>query len=204
METDTTNKRFLRYVLIIAGMMLSLLLICGGSLYMLRFHRCIFDCAPARSFDVDDLGIPLDYFPPGSQYNLPMGFVRSHDGTVVRKASMGITWENYPDAALNAYRFWTEGDSRDYFSTAAAAAVNRSDFRPYSQIQFASEIADEYLLGCGVSEFGGFRCNVIIRYDEFVIKLSSDVDDSIMTSEYFNRAIEYIDDQMAAHLGEDK
>lgn len=202
METNFVKKPLAKRAFTIVGALLILLLVCGGSYYALRNVHCIIDCAPVRSFEVTDMGVPLEYFPPGAQYVLPMSSLRVDQPDVARLGSMGVVWQEYPDAALNVYRFWTEKGSRKAFL--GITASHAPTLRPDSRIHFKSDIADEFNYGCGISEFGGFRCTFVARYEEFIIAFNSDMDDGIMTPDYFNQIIGYIDDQMTARLKEYK
>ena len=56
-------------------------------------------------------------------------------------------------------------------------------------------VSDEFMTGCGYSEFGGDACMIIARYDEFVLSFVAYIDRE-MTVERFQRIATYIDEEM--------
>ena len=75
-----------------------------------------------------------------------------------------------------------------------------SSYDDTTKISFQSQFADKLDLGCGYSEFGGYRCNMTAQYDEIVIYFNSVIDDE-MSIKQFEEALKHIDTLVGDRLG---
>ncbi len=142
---------------------IGLFFICSIIGYQLFFRQCLFwTCAPARSFTVFDLGLPTDFFPEDA---LDSSMFRPSESLgAVESGTMNIFWhEGKGSAVYNVWRFSTEERASKFFK----ALSNDASYPEQDELKFRSQIADEYAIGCGLSQFGGYRCDVVVRYKEF-------------------------------------
>lgn len=69
-------------------------------------------------------------------------------------------------------------------------------FYDHPDLTFQSQMANEYLLGCGVSTFGGMsQCRYLARYQEYVLAISAGISDA-MTVSQFEQIVVHIDMMM--------
>ena len=67
------------------------------------------------------------------------------------------------------------------------------------ELKYESNFADQYILSCGWSDFGGYRAVLVAQYNEFVISLNSVIDEE-MSFEDFKRIVTYIDEDFGERL----
>jgi hypothetical protein len=118
------------------------------------------------------------------------GARESKNQTIYWDGGTGLT-------VYNVRRFATNGQASRFYRY-------YSSVEPYpesTENSFAAKSADEYRLGCGYSEFGGFRCHLDARYEEFVVALNATID-SEMTIDRFVSLVSFIDDTMGGLLRE--
>jgi hypothetical protein len=102
-------------------------------------------------------------------------------------------------AVYNIYRFGREGRAVTFYDRFSDVDI----FREHSSINFESHFADEYTIGCGNSEFGGYRCGLVARYEEFVVSLVITPDNE-MSLEQFEELMSYIDERLGTLLAGDR
>ena len=172
-----------------------LFFICSIVGYQLFFRQCLFwACVPTRSFTVFDLGLPMDFFPEDT---LDTSMFRPSESLgAIESGTMNIFWrEGKGSAVYNVWRFSTEERASKFFK----ALSNDTSYPEQDELKVRSRIADEYAAGCGLSQFGGYRCDVIARYKEFTISFNATIDHEISV-EQFEQIVIYIDEQMRLHL----
>lgn len=202
MDTETLYNHFFRRSLIALGFLFIVLSICGLS-YQFFVKRClVLNCPPARSFTSLELGVPQELFPPEALYS-PMRWATDLGWNMTEWARMSVSWDKGSGLAVyNAYRFGTEQLASEHFEASVASSI----FIPINantidaNDNFVSRIADQHDVRCGHAQLGGIRCNLVVRYGEFVLTFSSVIDDNVMTRDHFNQIIEYIDSEMAERL----
>ncbi|VAW30616.1 hypothetical protein MNBD_CHLOROFLEXI01-2105 [hydrothermal vent metagenome] len=173
----------------------SLLFLSLLSAYQLLFRGCLFwTCAPERSFSVLDLGLPLTLFPNEAIGN-PIHYPSTSEGSV-ESGIMTINWqEGKGGAVYNVWQFGTISHASKFYDV----LINDEFYPEHSNLSFRSQIADDYTTGCGFSEFGGYRCRLVARYEEFTFSLNATIDEK-MTVERFEQLIIFIDEQMSLRL----
>lgn len=164
--------------------------------YQLVFRGCLFwTCAPARTFSVLELGIPVRLFPDGAVVNEPvqpselLGAVEASNMTVYWNRGTGL-------AVYDVERFGSERKALNVYQAITDDVLVFADHHP---LNFKSDLADNYSLVCGPSEFGGYRCWYISRYAEYVLSFNATIGEKL-SFEQFEDIVRYIDEQMEARL----
>ncbi len=165
--------------------------------YQLFFRGCIlWSCAPPRTFSVFDLSLPTHLFPNESVINAmtqPSELLGAAEA-----ANMTVYWnEGSGLAVYDVQRFATEPRAVHVYQ---ALTEDLLVFSEHDPIEFSSQLADNYSLVCGPSEFGGYRCWFISRYAEYVLSLNATIDEK-MSFEQFEHIVLHIDEQMKNRLG---
>ena len=171
---------------------LALAIICVAA-YQLQFRRCLlWTCASVRSFSISDLTLPASYFPPGAFVG-PMAIEPpSESGGAVESGIITVYWDDGKGGAVyNVFRFGTKAQASRFY----ARYSRLFPYSEHSRLSLASQIANEYQAGCGYSKFGGYRCHLDARYEEFVISLNVTIDVE-MTFEQFEKVADYLDEKM--------
>jgi hypothetical protein len=169
-------------------------LVIGSSCYLgfqALMKGCIlWSCAPPRHFTVFDPELPISLFPDDSIQNSlhPLSELSG-----AQEASISNTYWNEGKglAVYNIDRFSTDHRARQRFNT----LVQMSEIPLKANIARPHSVSDEFMTGCGYSEFGGDACMIIARYDEFVLSFVAYIDRE-MTVERFQRIATYIDEEM--------
>jgi hypothetical protein len=175
--------------------LLGVLALCFLSGYQLLFKGCLFwNCAPHRSFTVFDLELPITLFPETSVKS-PL-----HQPSELSGAQ---------EAAVSTI-YWNDGQGMavyniDWFGTSDRAGQRFQTIRriaPYAlheSLTYRSPTADDYAIGCGTSEFGGYACIIVGRYEGFVLSFHAFVDEA-MTIERFQEIAIFIDEQITDRI----
>lgn len=188
--TDLAKKGIV--VILLLAMLFALLL--GG--WQLVFKGCLlWICPPPRSFTVFDLGLPIDFFPEDALVNEI--HPSSESFGALESGNMTVYWQGGKGLAVhNIWHFSTEARASDFFE---ALRTQGGSFPEHNALNFRSQIADDYTIGCGNSQFGGYRCNLYARYEEFTLSFNAVIDNE-MAIEKFEQIVMYIDEQMGLHL----
>lgn len=164
--------------------------------YQLIFRGCVLStCAPSRTFSVLELGLPAHLFPDGAEVNKMtqpselLGAVEAGNMTVYWNGGEGL-------AVYDVERFGTERKALHVYQ---ALTDDLLVFAEDDPLEFNSDLADNYRLVCGPSEFGGYRCWYISRYSEYVLSLNATIDNKL-SFEQFAQIVQYIDEQMEIRL----
>lgn len=163
--------------------------------YNVWVNRCLpWECASKRNFAVTDLGIPGHFFPTnaiGGRW-----ITEGESFGAVEYGSMNFFWRKGRGAAIYiVQRFATEEQAHESFS----GLRNNGVLPTSSDVTFRSTTADAHLVGCGYSPFGGERCELLARYEEFVIVLNVTID-RLMTVQDFEEIVIFVDDQISTKL----
>ncbi len=163
--------------------------------YGLFVNRCLpWECAPQRNFAVTDLSIPNRFFPSTARVGV-FGPTSESLGSV-EHASMTVYWRQGRGRSIYmVQRFATIDHARKMFNTYWSDGVLPAS----PEISYRSSTADSYRVGCGYSEFGGERCELLARYDEFVI-IFNVTPDYLMTTQKFEEIVIFIDDQISKEI----
>lgn len=187
-------NRKLVLLLLVPMVSLLLCLFCG---YQLLAKRCLlWTCVPDRSFALLDLEVPLHFFPENAEW-YPMRNL-SREELAIESGIMSVYWNENSvrhSFLFTANRFGTEFQAtRSYESS--VYYWNRGMFYDHPDLTFQSQMANEYLLGCGVSTFGGMsQCRYLARYQEYVLAISAGISDA-MTVSQFEQIVVHIDMMM--------
>lgn len=163
--------------------------------YGLLVKKCLpGECAPKRNFVVTDLSIPKSFFP--STATVGVFDSPSESFGAVESASMNVFWRQGEGGSVYIVRRFATIEQAQRFLNAL-----RSDeiFPASPDISYRSSTADSYYVGCGYSQFGGERCELLARYDEFVVAFNVTID-KLMTIQKFEEITIFIDNQISKKL----
>ncbi len=165
------------------------------------------ECAPDRSFDVLDLGLPLNLFPVNTVYS-PIYLRDDDDPETYRSGDQTFRWGNGYGGGI--YIVDTYSSTRN--ASARFASGKKSFFKNWGdteihwskpeELTYVSPFADEFFIACGRmgKEFGStIRCGVIAQYQEFVVFFNADLVDGMSYQEFQNIVI-YMDEQISSYL----
>jgi hypothetical protein len=162
----------------------------------LFFGECILlNCPPSRTFTVLELGLPHNLFPQdsfGNPIHRPSGKLGAQDSGI-----MTIYWRQ--GNGLAVYNVWEYGTEKLASNLYQALRNDGENLSNHISLSYQSELADEQNIGCGFSQFGGYRCVFIARYTEFVLSFNVTIDEE-MPIEKFEEAVIYIDRQIQQKL----
>jgi hypothetical protein len=160
-----------------------------GMVYLWLFHP---------PFSVLEMSLPAALFPNDADYH-PMH--RARDSLpAIDSGIQTIYWSQLRGlATYNVERLPTLGlATRAYHFYADLSA---DSFYEHKLPQ--SPTAHDFIAGCGISEFSGFRCVYTARYREYVATLSVVIDEK-MKIEDFEEIVQFIDREFQQRLyGED-
>jgi hypothetical protein len=192
------NKRsvFAIVVLVLLGMTSCVV---AGQLLL---KRCWWwECAPTRTFDVSDLGLPASLFPDNAQYN-PVYYDRNAPSDTVDNASQAIYWAQGGGAGYLAYQYPTTlGAQKNYARTRDWFFQNGNTKIPWDEnvLTYKSSLADDFYSACGILVAKDYRCGMVAQYQEFYVFFNTTITKEI-TYEDFERAVVFIDQQMVKYL----
>lgn len=170
--------------------------LCLISCYQLLRGCLYWTCVPDRDFSVLELSIPEEYFPQGAI--IPeMHYTHELEGSL-EHGIMTIYWHS--GDGLTVYNVWrfASGWKAGYFYNYLNRMEDEFETCPEA-LRYESIFADQYVLSCGWSRFGGYRADLVARYEEFVISINSVIDEE-MSFEEFKRIITYVDEDFGKRL----
>ncbi len=145
-------------------------------------------------FKVIDLSLPEEMFPEDVMYS-PMKTTRD-SLPAIDAGNQTVYWSQMEGlATFNIERLPTIGLAKRAYLFYA----NLGFYPLNPKVSYRSSVADEFKTGCGISEFGGYRCVLRARYREYVTTSNVVIDES-MTIEDFEEIVKYIDSQFQARL----
>ena len=144
--------------------------------------------------EVVAISIPKDYFPADVDYH---AMHPTRDSLPALDSGIQTVYWSQLDglATFNVERLPTLSLARRAFRFYANLGANPL----YTDGLFRSQVADEFAIGCGTSEFGGIRCDSTARYREYVATLNVVIDEE-MTIEEFEEIVKYVDQTLQARL----
>ena len=193
------NKKSVSTIVLVVVMCLSSCFVAG----QLLLKGCWWwECAPSRTFDALDLGLPATLFPANAQYH-PIFYDRNAPSDTVGNGVQTIYWGKgsglsiylvfqYPTTvSAQKNHVWT----RDYFFR------NGDTLIPWNEnvLTYKSSFADDFYSACGILVAKDYRCGVVAQYQEFSVFFNTTITDE-MTYEDFERIVIFIDQQMVKHV----
>ncbi|MBC7879284.1 MAG: hypothetical protein H7Y59_19110 [Anaerolineales bacterium] len=171
--------------------------------YQLLSQGCLWwECAPTRSFDVLDLGLPSNLFPSNGSYHFIE--VVYGENPSIDKGFQTIQWESSGEAIYAVDKYANNEKSllgynglKNAFSSAGV----------YNSLWSAPDIsksissADNFFVMCGTLVTNGENCELVARYQEFVIYFNTTISEK-MTTQDFQEVVAFIDNQIASHIYE--
>lgn len=197
-KSSQTNKKTLSIVLVI--------LLVGLAICVLAYQRLIkgclwWDCAPARSFNVLDLGLPAYLFPVNAVYE-PIQSVHDELLYTIDEGSQRTDWSRgeaiYAIDRYSTVQYAIEG-YEDLKKAILGPSSAKSLFGPPDLRKAINPRADDLLVWCATLDTNRKACEMILRYQEFVVFFMANISDE-MTLQDFEEIAEFIDEQMANHL----
>lgn len=156
------------------------------------------DCAPERDFRVLDWELPSDLFPKGARLS-PLA-PSSEGAGEVERGSQIIYWNNYGRALYSIQRYPTIDDAirqfEYHYKEGDEQKINLGWDLLYD-LTYQSATVDDQLIVCIHEEEKS--CDMISRYQEYVIRFYSIIDDD-MTYSGFEKVLFYLDDQISIRL----
>lgn len=149
-------------------------------------------------FPVVEMSLPVDLFPNDAVYQ---SMHPARDSLpAIDSGIQTVYWSQLTGlATFNVERLPTLGLARRAYQSYA----NPGSYLLYENHLPQSPIADDFATGCGMSEFGGFRCVYTARYREYVATLNVVIDEK-MKIEDFEEIVRFIDHGFQQRLyGED-
>lgn len=145
-------------------------------------------------FKVVDISLPKEMFPEDVMY-FPMTTTRD-SLPAIDAGNQTLYWSQMEGlATFNIERLPTVGLAKRAYHFYADL-----DFYPlHPKLSYQSSIANEFRTGCGIPEFGGYRCVLRAQYREYVVTSNVVIDES-MTIEDFEEIVKYIDSQFQVRL----
>lgn len=158
----------------------------------------VVDCTPKKTFTINNVQLPTHFFPEGAIINKL--HTSSESFGAVEAGTMTNYWRKGDGIAVyNISRYRNERRAEKFMD---AALNHREEYKQHPQLSFHSSIADEYEVGCGISRFWGYRCDLDARYAQYVLSFNTIIDEE-MTLEKFEKIIRYLDDEMTRQLSPD-
>jgi hypothetical protein len=191
------NKRTLALLFSFLLFVISLSLC--GFLFQAIVKGCFFrDCAPKRSWSLEDFDIPTTFFPQDATFG---SFRRLHDSFIENK-SKTIYWDDGSGlATYTIFRFPTTEQALSAFEDEIQRFRNPDSNEMWTtppNSTFTSSVANSVYIACG-DWANLYRCGVGARYEEHVIVYKS-VIDSEMTYQDFEKIVIYLDKQISSRL----
>lgn len=156
------------------------------------------DCAPKRDFRVLDWELPSDLFPKGARLS-PLA-PSSEGAREVERGSQIIYWNNYGRAIYSIKRYPTIDDAIhqfEYHYQEGDKQITEYGWDVPYDLTYRSATVDDQLIVCIHEEEKS--CNMISRYQEYVIRFYSVIDND-MTYSDFEKALFYLDNQISIRL----
>jgi hypothetical protein len=158
------------------------------------------ECAPTRTFDALDLGLPSTLFPANAQY-YPIAYDRNAPSDTIGNGVQTIYWRNgkgiylvfqYPTTeSAHKNHVWT----RDYFFENGNTQIQWNEH----VLTYKSSYADDFYSACGILVDKDYRCGVVAQYQEFSVFFNTTITEE-MTYDDFERIMVFIDQQMVKYL----
>ncbi len=151
------------------------LLVVSSILYQLWIFECFYwTCAPTRAFRAVELTVPDSLFPAGATGNIL--HPASETLGANESATATTSWEG-GRATYTVNRYGRDKVAEDYYERFVALFPNYNETP--EELRLETMFADEYIIGCGISEFGGYRCRYAGRYKEFVLTFNASIDNHL-------------------------
>ena len=159
--------------------------------------RCFaWTCAPPRDFSVFDLSLPSYLFPSDAIVDVLQPDTETFGARDA--GNMTVYWSSGRGLAIyNVRQFSSSVRAEKFYST--LRSLDDPYYHPTTDVSFNSQLADSFALGCGFSEFGGYRCDMTAQYEEFVISFNSIIDDE-MSFGQFEEIANFIDARIRSEM----
>jgi hypothetical protein len=191
------NKTFRvsKKVKIILSILLPVLSCCLLS-YQLFYFKCLWNCAPKRTFTTEEFVLPKEYFPDDAVFSKLVG-TREDIQSIYSVYSI-VYWGDR-SALYEIRRLPTKRVAINEYDRKAMYYTNSLDLLgQYSRIiDFSSSIADKYQVTCARGLYKRTSCAFIARYDEFVIFFNATIGSKDLKEENYLEVLKHIDKTMA-------
>lgn len=191
------RKRIVSFVVLMS-------LACVGAsiagVYWLRFGCIVgLDCAPNRSFSLQELALPAALFPTDAKVG---SLARAREGEGAREHSeQEANWDiGNSFALLDAKRLGGLWDAEYRYNNRVAFNLKRRPYEIDSDVLgdfgFVSQ-ATEYLVVC--EQPAARRCSYVARYQEYLIEYIAHIDDQYTMGDFIG-ALMYLDNHLSERL----
>jgi hypothetical protein len=193
------NKKIVVGITLVVFMCLTSCVVAG----QLFFKGCLWwECAPARTFDVLDLGLPSTLFPADAQYS-SMYYDRNAPLKVIDNGGQTIYWGSGNGLGIYfVYQYPTTGDAQeDYLRNRNWFFQDDNTKIPWDEnvLTYDSSYADEFYSACGIIVANDYRCGMTAQYQEFFVFFNTTITEE-MTHDDFQRVVTFIDQQMGKYI----
>lgn len=173
---------------------LVIIVLCGASI-------AIFWCSNIGAHPIDNieaLQLPIKSFPEGWQVQDVGSVPRSFDsGSESRRIEFGMKSEKEGIAQF-VYRY------NNVFASMFEWNIQKHDYvvieDKYPYLEYQSKVANSWYFACDRNLIGGPMCDVLARYDNYIIHLIITVDKDALNPEELNTILRSMDDLMAEVL----
>jgi hypothetical protein len=185
----------------IVTVLLSGLCLCSVAAWQYFWQRCLWwECAPARNFRISELELPSSLFPPGAIVNhiYPL----SDEFETVEDGSQSIYWDaGNGIAGYTIYRYPTSRRAKVGFELNQHVMFSGAEevWPSIADSILPSTTADVVYIACGERVINHQYCEMVARYQEYVITFSADIDDRMPYADFENIVV-YIDNQISSLL----
>jgi hypothetical protein len=168
--------------------------LCGMFVYFQAKGCFLWTCAPRRSFDVLDVGIPDSYFPKDVDVSDLYEFDYESIYTDARNAGMETTTGMHVVFVIT--RFSQERAALKHFQASVIGDQTHFSERRIREVDLPQH-AIEYSYLCGEYSGFGYMCSFVGHYDEFVLSYFTDVQAGV---EQVDNVVRYLDERMGKLL----
>ena len=166
-----------------------------------KYPNCSkYECAPERSFDLEDLNMAKELFPEDAEVNIlhPMNGKEGAEEAVIT----ANYWDGMGGLAIyQVYRYSTIEGAREKFNFTKQSFFfhkREKPLVPMPELIFISSNTDEFYIGCGNVHLT-YRCGFVAQYQEHVLFFNAIIDKK-MTIQDFGEVVEYLDFTMETLL----
>lgn len=160
----------------------------------------LWNCVPERDFHILDWDVPIRFFPKDA-YKSPIA-PSSEGNNEIERGSQIIFWNKDNGVAMYGIgRYPTINNAiRQYEHLAKEEDKKESEFEwkiPFSRQPYKSNTADAFMITCINQQ--RISCNMIARYQEYIIRFYSVIDEEMTYSDFENIVV-YLDEQISSRL----
>ncbi len=177
---------------IILSILLPILSCCLLS-YQLFYFKCLWNCAPKRTFTTEEFVLPKSYFPGDAVFSKLVGI--REDIQSIYSVNAVVYWDD-STALYEIRRLPTERVANNEYKK-LSLSLGKLIGKKQELSSFSSSVANEYQVICIETSNNKTRCDFLARYEEFRILFSADVGPKDMTEDNYLGVLTHIDETMA-------